>query len=131
MGVDHAGRSLLHHAALTNDVHATETLLAAGEDPALADRQGFTPLHLAAQENSVEVADLLLQHHAPVDQANRFGNTPLFTAVFNSQGRGDLIGLLRHWGADPHQANNAGTTPLALARKIANYNVARFFADLP
>jgi ankyrin repeat protein len=83
-------------------------LLAAGEDPGTADRQGFTPLHFAAQQGSADVALLLLEHHAPVDPANNFGNTPLFTAVFNSRGRGELIELLRRWGADPIKANNNG-----------------------
>jgi hypothetical protein len=46
---------------------------------------------------------------------------------------------IQHWvllyftaaGADPAACNNHGVSPLALARTIANYNVARFFADVP
>ncbi|WP_263972339.1 hypothetical protein [Spongiactinospora rosea] len=41
-----------------------------------------------------------------------------------------MIELLRRWGADPFKANSSGQTPLGLARLIANYDVARFFADL-
>ena len=62
---------------------------------------------------------------------NVFGNSALFIAVFNSLGRGDMIALLRERGADPRLANNSGQTPVGLARLIANYDVARFFADLP
>ncbi|HZM82946.1 MAG TPA: ankyrin repeat domain-containing protein [Candidatus Limnocylindrales bacterium] len=61
---------------------------------------------------------------------NKFGNTPLFVAVFNSQGRGDLIQLLRGAGADPFKQNSSGQTPVGLARLIANYDVAQFFVDL-
>jgi hypothetical protein len=42
-----------------------------------------------------------------------------------------LIELLRQRGADPLRANDSGQTPLGLARMIANYDVGRFFADLP
>jgi ankyrin repeat protein len=65
-----------------------------------------------------------------VDAVNSYGNTPLFTAVFNSRGLGELIKLLRHHGADPWHPNNTGQTPTGLARLIANYDVAQFFADL-
>jgi len=42
-----------------------------------------------------------------------------------------MISLLRSHGADPRVANRSGQTPLALARLIANYGVAKFFADVP
>jgi hypothetical protein len=29
-----------------------------------------------------------------------------------------------------HRANNSGQTPIGLAKLIANYDVARFFADI-
>lgn len=65
-----------------------------------------------------------------MDAVNSYGNTPLFTAVFNSRGHGELIKLLRHHGADPSRPNSTGQTPIGLARLIANYDVAQFFADL-
>jgi ankyrin repeat protein len=91
---------------------------------------GFTPLHFAAQEHAARVAEVLLEEGAEVDAPNVYGNTPLFVAVFNSRGRGTLIELLRAHGADPHHVNDAGQTPVGLARLIGNYDVARFFADL-
>ena len=42
-----------------------------------------------------------------------------------------MITLLRERGADPRLANKSGQTPVGLARLIGNYDVARFFADLP
>lgn len=128
--MDVAGRSELHYAALRNDVPAAETRLAEGDDPNASDHERFTPLHFAAQERAVEVARLLLDHGADVDPLNVHGNTPLFTAVFNSRGDGSVIELLRGRGADPLRENLSGQTPVGLARLIANYDVARFFADL-
>jgi hypothetical protein len=78
------------------------------------------------------VAQLLVEAGAQIDAKDAHGNTPLSTAVFNCRdGDGALITLLRSRGADPYAANNHGQTPLGLARLIANYHVARWFADLP
>lgn len=129
--MDAVGRTELHDAALANDPTAAEGRLAAGDDPNQADEEGFTPLHFAAQERAAEVARLLIDHGANVDEVNVYGNTPLFTAVFNSRGDGSVIELLRASGADPLRANLSGQTPVGLARLIDNYEVARFFADLP
>ena len=129
--MDPEGRIELHYAALANDVASVEARLAAGDDPDARDRHGCTPLHLAAQEGAGDAARELLDHGATVDPPNEAGNTPLFVAVFNSRGNGAVIGLLRQRGADPLRANDSGQTPLGLARLIANYDVARFFADLP
>jgi ankyrin repeat protein len=129
-GIDRGGRTPLHYAAMTDDADAVRKLLTEGADPNVPDRLGFTALHLAAQEGAISAAAILLAGGARVDAVNSYGNTPLFTAVFNSRGRGELIRLLRHHGADPRHPNNTGQTPAGLARLIANYDVAQFFADL-
>jgi len=77
------------------------------------------------------VARLLLDSGANVDPMNMHGNTPLFTAVLDSRGDGSVIELLRTRGADAFRENLQGQTPVGLARLIGNYDVARFFADLP
>lgn len=118
-------RAALHHAALENDVAAVEQLLGDGASPDAQDKAGFTPLHSAAQEYSVEAAAALLGAGATVDLQNGWGNTALFTAVGNSNGRGELIKLLRSHGADPHCVNGSGQTPVGLARLIGNYDVAQ------
>ncbi|MBC7596339.1 MAG: ankyrin repeat domain-containing protein [Kineosporiaceae bacterium] len=123
-------RSPLHYAALEDDASAIEALIAAGESPDMQDAQGFTPLHFAAQQNSLSAAALLLNAGATVEVENTFGNTALSVAVFNSNGRGDLIRLLRSYGADPLHSNASGQTPVGLARLIANYDVAQFFSDV-
>ena len=130
-GVDRAGRTPLHHAAGDSDVEQVRQLLASGVNPGAADDDGWTALHFAAQNNATDVATILLDAGAPVDPRDAHGNTPLSKAVFNSQGNGNLIKLLRARGADPYAKNNHGVSPLKLARTIANYDIRQFFTDLP
>ncbi|MFF9024404.1 ankyrin repeat domain-containing protein [Streptomyces eurythermus] len=127
---DRQWRTPLHAAALRGDVAEVEQLTTAGADPGSADGNGFTPLHLAAQEGHADAVQALLGAGAEVDRRNRFGNAALFVAVFNSRGRGDIISLLRECGADPMAENASGQTPLDLARLIADFDVAQYFADL-
>ncbi|MGW4947562.1 ankyrin repeat domain-containing protein [Actinoplanes sp. NPDC004185] len=127
---DRQGRSELHYVALDGTAEDAVRLILAGEDVGLQDKDGCTPLHMAAQQKNTAVAEVLLAHGAPVDVVNKFGNSPLWTAVFGSKGEGEVIRLLRAAGADPHQCNASGRTPLELARLIGNYDVAQYFADL-
>lgn len=128
--IDKFGRSSLHYAASEGDASEVARLIAQGEDVNLRDRGGWTPLHFAAQKSSAAVVRLLLHVSAAIDVRDADGNTPLFRAVFSSQGKGDVIGLLRDAGADPFLQNNHGVSPFSLAHLIGNYNVAQFFADL-
>jgi ankyrin repeat protein len=128
--VDREGRFELHYCALEGTADQARALLAEGQDTDLGDRDGFVPLHLAAQQGNLEVAEALLEAGAAVDAVDKHGNTPLFVAVFTSQGRGDVIQLLRRHGADPRNVNGSGQTPVGLARLIANYDVKQFFEDV-
>jgi ankyrin repeat protein len=129
-GSDNAGRSELHHAVVDRNLERVKELVRQGMSVNLADRDGWTPLHFAAQNNDVDIARFLLDSGASVDPRDSNGNTPLFTAIFSSRGRGELIELLRQRGADATSKNKFGVSPLNLAQTIANYDVARFFADV-
>ena len=128
---DRDGRTALHYAVIENDVPEIRRLLAVGVVPGAADKAGWTPLHFAAQECFAEAARLLIQYGASVDAQDNHGNTPLAKAVFYSQGRGELIRLLRESGADFQLENKHGVSPVKLARTIGNYDVRQFFSDVP
>jgi ankyrin repeat protein len=106
-------------------------LLAAGAVPNVPDDSGWTPLHFAAQAQSAPVTKLLIDASANLDVRDGNGNTPLWRATMTSRGQGEVIGLLRAAGADPCAKNNAGISPVSLARTIANFPLAQFFSDLP
>ena len=125
------GRTDLHHAAADANVPRVRELLIQGLDPRAVDSSGWTPLHLAAQTHNAAIITLLLDAGAEVDAQDENGNTPLWKAVFECRGRGDCIELLRSGGADPTKANLHGVSAMDLARTIANFDVARWFADLP
>ena len=131
---DQAGRTPLHYAAADGDTAQARALLAMGASPDKSDSAGWTPLHFAAQSHAVEIATMLLEAGASVDPRDNDGNTPLFRAVFASRGRGEMIALLRNRGADPMSVNQAGQSPVGVARLIGNYDVAQHLgisAQLP
>lgn len=131
MGKRNDGRTELHYAAADGDADRVRELLGEGLDPRAADVSGWTPLHFAAQRHVPAIVNLLLEAGADVNAQDEHGNTPLFRAVFESRGRGDCIQMLREHGADPGLKNQHGVSPVELARTIANFDVARWFVDLP
>jgi carbon storage regulator CsrA len=128
--LDQRGRSQLHDAVIDHRRGRIVELLAAGADVNGKDNCGWTPLHFAAQEQVVEIARTLLEAGAEVDSKYHSGNTPLWRAVSDYRGDGRLIELLRQKAADACVQNEKGISPVALARRISNYDVAKFFGDL-
>jgi len=102
-------------------------LLNSGASPDVPDKNGWSALHFAAQAQSAEAIELLVSHGATVDVADRYGNTPLSRAVFNCRGDGGAVITLLRLGADRHFKNKHGNSPADLAKKIANYDVKKFF----
>ena len=128
--LDQGGRSQLHDAVIDHRRGRIVELLAAGADVNRKDNGGWTPLHFAAQEQVVEIARMLIEAGAEVDSKDHFGNTPLWRAVSDYRGDGRLIVFLRQKAADAFVQNEKGVSPVGLARRISNYDVAKFFSDL-
>jgi ankyrin repeat protein len=126
-GLDEYGRTPLHQAAAEGNASRTRELLKARADPNTQDDNGWTPLHFAAQAESAAVAELLIAAGGNLEIRDSFGNTVLWRAVFNYRGNGQVITLLRSSRADPCASNHSGVSPVVLARRIANYDVRKFF----
>ncbi|RFA06821.1 hypothetical protein B7R21_18415 [Subtercola boreus] len=129
---DKLGREPIHYAAAENKPDEVQSILEADRAQALVvDKNGFTPLHFAAQSSSAACCELLIASGADVNARNRYGNNPLFIAVKSSRGDGSIISLLRTAGSDPYAENENGSSALFAARKIANFDIAQHFSDLP
>jgi len=125
---DKGGSTPLIRSAFHGYSELLALLLQSGADVNLSDKIGKTALHYAAQEQHEDAARRLLEAGADVNSQDIHGNSPLSNAVFYSQGRGDVIKLLRKNGADENLPNKHGVTPIALARSIANFDVIQHFA---
>ena len=124
-------RHEIHYAANDNNPSKVKELISSGADINHKDKNGWTPLHFAAQAKASTVALLLIDAGAEIDAQNIHGNTPLWVAIINYKGDdSNVIELLLKRGANPHIKNNAGKTPIELAKLIANYDVAKYFNNL-
>src|SRR5438045_1998115 len=123
--LDEFGRSELHYAARDGDLEAMRKHLTKGADVNLADRAGCTPLHFAAQAQSAGVVQLLVEKGANVHVEDSHGNTPLWRAVASYRGDAATVEALRKAGSDPLKKNKYGVSPVASARMIANFDVAK------
>jgi ankyrin repeat protein len=129
--MDRYGRTPLHYAAADGNEVEVRQLLSSGANPNDQDDNGWAPLHFAAQAVSGGVTKVLLEAGADTELEDSFGNTPLWRAAMNSKGDGTVIVLLRQAGANPYANNKSGSSPVAVARTIANFDVSQFFSDLP
>ena len=73
---------------------------------------------------------MLIKSGAEVDSKDESGNTPLWRAVSDYRGDGRLIVLSATKGSRCVCPEREGISPVALARRISNYDVAKFFGDL-
>lgn len=114
--VDPAGYTVLHLAAMRNNVEAINLLVEAGANTEVQNQVGLTPFHLAAWELHAEAAGALFQRGANVDSPDRTGDTPLHAATGRAgmQRSVEFVDLLLRWGADEKATNKRGRTPADL-----------------
>jgi ankyrin repeat protein len=127
---DPFGRTILHYAALENDVPALERGLAQGLDINQPEsRSHFTPLHFAVQEGHHEASEWLLEHGADVHAKAGDPKFPLAMRqpihIAGQEWRespdGRVIQLLVAHGADKGSLDGHGHT--AYQQSTFNYGV--------
>lgn len=124
---DKDGRSILFYSIVLDNTGLLNRLIQAGADINQQDKLRWTTLHLAIQRNNLPAIEILLQSEVDFEIKEKYGNTSLWRAVLSSEGKGDTIKLLLNFGADGNNKNDSGTSPIELARAIANYDIIQFF----
>ncbi|XP_031436259.1 ankyrin repeat and EF-hand domain-containing protein 1 [Clupea harengus] len=75
------GRSAMHLAAVANDTHMVEFLLAQGAHPNIQDKRGRTPVMLAAELGHDIMISLLAKSHASMTLTDAEGQDVLFYCI--------------------------------------------------
>lgn len=124
---DNFGRTVIYDAIIKGFKDIVEELCIAKANVNIQDKKRKTPLHFASIYNQLEITKILIQYNANVNLKDENGNTPIFDAVFNSNGRPDIILFLKQSNADYISPNNYGISPKELANTIANFDVSYIF----
>jgi len=147
------GETPLIKSLMCEDPRICRFLLDAGANISLATHNGYAPLSFAALQNNFEYVRTLLLHGAPVNHKTRDGWTPLLIASTNSSVFYDnadqiffrrlveivykyskyhpdynplrIVTMLLSSGANPHEPNIFGTTPLMAAAGMGNSEITQ------
>ena len=124
---DECGSTLLHLAARKGQEVVVQLLIERGAELNVTNRAGLTPLHCAANNGHEEVARLLIaggpRGGANINIATGTGRTPLHDAAMS--GHKDIAQILIDHGADMHQADSNGNTPLKYLNNIPRAKMNR------
>jgi uncharacterized protein len=126
---DSDGRTLLMEAVIYRNYELMRVLISKEADVDSSDRRGWAALHFAAQNYDAIATSALIVAGADVNSQDAFQNSVLSTAVLNSKGQGDVIGLLISSGADKKVKNLSGISAEDLAKTISNYDLLPFLED--
>lgn len=113
--------SLLHIAAIMNDIALVQRLIKLGGSPNQINHQGETPVFMAANWQSNEILSLLLaaggDPNIVIDKKSPY-NTPLLIATTNEFI--ETVHILVRSGANSNYVNESGFSALALAKQKSN-----------
>ena len=105
-------------AAMRGDAAAVASLLDAGADVNVPQRDGATALHWAVYSNRPDLAALLIDADADVMARNRAGVGPLTLAA--EAGNAAMVERLLDAGADPRETLPNGETALMMAARTGD-----------
>jgi Ankyrin repeats (3 copies)/Ankyrin repeats (many copies) len=109
-GADTLARGKLWWAARAGRADEVRRLVAAGENPNVADVDGETAVHAAARSGNAAVVSALLESGGDPNRPGLYGVTPLQLAVVG--GRVEVVAMLLQGGARPNAPDLFGKTAL-------------------
>ncbi|WP_078131414.1 ankyrin repeat domain-containing protein [Leptospira kirschneri] len=113
--------SLLHYAALNNQISILEFLLEQGLDPNQGNLKNETPLYWTVHYNSLKCVSILLNAGSNINWKNSEGRTVLHEAA--ERDYQDLIQIFLQAGADKETIDNEEKKPIDLAEKEKTKNL--------
>ena len=117
-------KTLLHKAASLGESEIVKTLLDAGADPALLDKELRTPLYLAAEKGHVDVCQMFIKNDkVDINAASKSGKSPLYAAA--ERGHVQTVRFLLENGANPRQETCRNKIPLYVGAENQNIGVVR------
>jgi len=122
---DEDGRTPIHIAAVSKELKVADILLQNGALINIQDSSGNTALHFAAFCEDSNMVRFLLEKGADPRIINDAGITPLHYAC-KFQGGKEIAELLFNFGADMNTLTKDNETPLDIAIKSGNSDVADF-----
>ena len=115
--------SLLHVAASSGNPDLVLFCLNIGGNVKSKSKDGNIPLHNAVCSGNSDVVSLLIDNGSEINAKNKFGETPLYQLA-SSDGNIEIAKILLQKGADKEIANKKGLTPVDIAIKHQQYEIA-------
>lgn len=114
---DDMGRTQLHRAVKDQNIAVLDWLAMFNADASITDKNGWSALHFAAKLGHYNIVELLLRDFSasPLVQ-DQNGVTPLHISILNEHI--DVVSLLLTYGADPHQQDGFGQSPIDLLKSL-------------
>lgn len=112
----------LQSSVLRGNIAMVHHFLKKGESPNQSDADGRTLLHYACYDGRSDIAIALVEHGADINKKSHQQRSPLHEATFRqpTDSDGGLISFLVSKGANIHEGDENGSTPLHLAATANN-----------
>jgi ankyrin repeat protein len=130
---DEQGRTAMHVAAQWGQAELVAVLVSKGAQVDVKDKDGNTPLMMAIKAGRIEMARMLLEHMEGegIEAKDEKGSTAIHLAAkcgrrfTDKEARTQLVAVLLSKGAQVDVKDKDGITPLMLAIKRADIEVAQ------
>lgn len=119
---DAYGFTVAHHAAWVGDPKIIDLLRDHGSDFKVAN-DGWTPFLIAAQRGNIAAVSKFIKMRTAIDSTTNTGNNALHLATEGQHLT--VVDMLIRKGANTKLTNDAGETPLDIAKRIGNDKLIR------